>query len=109
MILPDCLEDRLGHVPHRHWNFKADRARRIPQPVKMFFKPKDASVVKANALENSIAVKQTVIEDRNFRARFRIKFSIDVNLRVLDAGRQAWTTFNRRFDYCISSGLVSFR
>jgi len=64
----------------------------------MFFEPEDTPVVKANALENSVAVKQTVIEDRDLRAGFRIEFSVDVNLGFLDAGCRAWTTFDRRFN-----------
>jgi hypothetical protein len=52
----------------------------------MLFEPEDAPVVKANALENSIAVKQAVVEDGYLGGRFWIKSSVDVNLRVLDAG-----------------------
>src|SRR5947207_570893 len=75
----------------------------------MFFEAKDTSVVKANALENSIAVKQTMIQNRNLRVRFWIKFSVDVDFRVLNACGRAGATFNRRFYYCLSSGPASCR
>src|SRR6266567_7960472 len=76
----------------------------------MFFEPKDTSIVKTNALENSIAVKQTMIEHRNLRVRFRVKFSVDINLRFLDTGcGAARTAFYRGFNYCISTRLVNFR
>ena len=76
----------------------------------MFLEPEDTSIVKANALENSVAVKQTMIEDRNLRVSFGIKLPINVNLRVLDARRGGpRATFNRGFNYCLGSRLVSFR
>ena len=74
----------------------------------MFLKPEDTPIIKANALEDSIAVKQTMVEDRNLRIRFRIKFSIDVDFRFLNAGCRAWATFNRRFHNCLGCRLVSF-
>ena len=61
MILANGFEYRLRHIPHRHRNFETDRVRRIPKSREMFLEPKDTPVVKANALENSIAVKQTMI------------------------------------------------
>src|SRR6266496_553328 len=75
----------------------------------MLFEPENAAIVKANALENSIAIKKAMIEDGNFRARFRIKFSVDVNLRFLDAGCRPRPAFDRRFDYCLRSRFVGFR
>src|SRR5437764_2848409 len=75
----------------------------------MFLQPKDTPVVKANAFENSIAIKQTMIQDRNLRVRFGIKLSVDIDFRILNARGRAWASFNRRFYYCLSSRLVSFR
>src|SRR5204863_1850918 len=109
MILPNGFEYRLRHIPHRHGNFETNRARRIPQSMEMFLEPEDTPDVKANAIEDSIAVKQTVIQDRDLRVRFRIKFSIDVNFRFLDARRWTWATFNRRLDDCLVCRFVDFR
>ena len=66
-------------LPSRHRNFEANRTRRIPETIHVFLQAKDAAVVKTNAFENAVAVKQTVIEDRNFRVRFGKKFAVDVN------------------------------
>src|SRR5207247_3104008 len=109
MILPNCLEDRVRHALLRHWNFQADRASRIPQTIQMFAKPENAPVVKANALENSVAVQQTMVEDGDLRVRFGVKFSVDVNLRFLHAQRSGpWATFNSGFTYRIRSRFFSF-
>ena len=43
----------------------------------MFFQPENAPIVKTNAFKNSVAIKQTMIEDGNFRVCFRHKFSVD--------------------------------
>src|SRR6266566_8136854 len=75
----------------------------------MLFEPEDTAVVKANALKNSIAIKQTMVENGYLCAGFRIEFSVDVNLRFLDAGCRARPTFNYRLDNCISSRFVGFR
>ena len=76
----------------------------------MFLEPEDTPIVKANALENSIAVKQTVIEDRNLRVRFGIKFSVDVDFRVLNAcGRAGADLSIAGSTTASSSRLVSFR
>src|SRR5207245_1575211 len=75
----------------------------------MFSKPENAPVVKANALENSVAVQQTMVEDGDLRVRFGVKFSVDVNLRFLHAQRSGpWATFNRGFNYRVRSRFVSF-
>src|SRR6266496_6566872 len=74
----------------------------------MFLESEDAAVVKANTLENSVTVKQTVIENGYLRVRFRIELSVDINLRFFDAGCRARATLHRRFDCRLSSRLVSF-
>ena len=47
----------------------------------MFFHPEDAAIVKANAFENAVAVKQAVIEDRDLGVGLVEEFSVDVNLK----------------------------
>src|SRR6266480_4071170 len=109
MILPDCFEESFRHLLLGHWNFKADRASRIPQTIQMFTKPKNTPNIKTNPLENSVAVQEAVVEHGNFRVRFGVKFSVNVNPRVLDANaRGSWTTFNCRFNCCFRSRLVNF-
>ena len=49
----------------------------------MLLQPEDAAVVKTNAFENSIAIEQTVIEDRNLGVGLVEKFAVDVNLKGL--------------------------
>ena len=56
---------------------RADSQRR----VQVFFHAKDAAIVKANAFENAVAVKQAVIEDRNLGVGLVEKFSVDVDLQ----------------------------
>src|SRR5206468_2644312 len=58
--------------------------------------------------EPDVAVAQMILAN-GFEYRFRVKLSVDVDFRVLNAGGRAGPTFNRRFCYCLSSGLVSFR
>ena len=82
MILPDRFEERLRHALLRHWNFQADRASRIPQPIKMFAESKNTTIIETNPLENSVAVQETIVENGDFRVGFRKKLSINVNLRV---------------------------
>src|SRR5204863_916712 len=72
----------------------------------MFFKSEDSPVVKANSFEDSIAIKQTMIEHGNLRVSFRVEFSVDVDLRFLDAGCPPRPTFDCGFDYCLGTGLV---
>src|SRR5205809_2201309 len=111
MILPDCCEESFRHLLLGHWNFKADRASRIPQTIQMFAKPKNTPIIKTNPLENSVAVQEAVVEHGNFRVRFGVTFSVNVNLRALDAHRGgAWTTFNCRFNcrFCVMLVNVGF-
>src|ERR1700730_18027308 len=63
----------------------------------MFLQSEDSAVVKTNALKNSIAVKQAMIENRNLGVAFRIKFSVDVNLRFLRRGFRRGRFIRRRF------------
>jgi len=75
----------------------------------MLSKPENAPIVKTNPLEDSVAVQQTVVEDRDFSVCLGVKFSVNVNFRVLDSDcGMPWATFNRRFNYCIRSRLMSF-
>ena len=109
MILPDRFEERLRHALLRHWNFQADRASRIPQTIQMFSQPENAPIIKTNPLENSVAVQQAVVEDRDFCVRLGVKFSVDVNLRFLNSHRGgAPATLDCRFNYCVRSRLMNF-
>jgi len=42
----------------------------------VFLQPKDPSVVGANALKHSVAVQQSVVEDRDFCLVFIVVFSV---------------------------------
>src|SRR5882724_3286083 len=100
MILPDCFEERFRHRLLTHWNFEADRASRIPQTIKMFAESKNTTIIETNPLENSVAVQETMVEDGDFRVRFGVKFSVNVNLCFLDAHCGGLRTiFNCRFNY----------
>src|SRR5215472_2259503 len=68
----------------------------------MLFEAKDAAIVKTYALKNSIAVKQTMIEHRYFCVCFRIKFSVDENLRFLDTRCRTRPTFYCRFNCLVA-------
>jgi len=50
------------------------------------FHAKNAAVVKTDALENAVAIKKTVIENRNLRVRRIEEFSVDVNLERFRGG-----------------------
>src|SRR5207302_4364563 len=65
IILPDGLQHCFGHRARRHRDFQTNRTRRIPEPIEMFVQSENAAVVKTDALKNSVAVEQTVIEYGN--------------------------------------------
>src|SRR2546428_7152821 len=68
----------------------------------MFLQAKHPPVVKTDALENSVAIKQPVIEDRDLRFALRVKFSVDINLRLF-GGRRACASFSYRLNCCFAS------
>src|SRR5262249_25850056 len=49
----------------------------------MSFQAEDVTVVETNAFENSVSVKQAVIEYGNFCLALSVEFSIDIDLRLL--------------------------
>src|SRR5450755_1556280 len=49
----------------------------------MLIETENASVVHANSLENTVAVQQSVVEDRNLRLFRRNVFAIQINLHNL--------------------------
>src|ERR1700738_471119 len=67
----------------------------------MLFQPENAAVVKTDSLENSVAVKQTVVENGNLRFSLGIKFSVDVDLRVLRPC-SCRSRFIHRWFYCFT-------
>src|SRR6185503_16443399 len=81
MILPDRFKQRLCHFLPGHGNLETNRARRIPKALQVLLQAKNAAVIKTYALENSVAVEQTMIEHRNLCVCFRIELPVDVNLR----------------------------
>src|SRR5438034_10417545 len=98
MILPDCFEESFRHLLLGHWNFKADRASRIPQTIQMFAKPKNTPIIKTNPLENSVAVQEVVVEHGYCRVRFGVKFSYNLNTHVLNAHySRPWANFKSRY------------
>jgi hypothetical protein len=107
MILPNRLEQSLGHLLPRHRNLEANRTRRVPKPLQVFFEPKNPAVVKPYALKNSVSVEQTMIEDGNFRVCLRVEFSVDVNFCFPDAGRWSLPAFYCRFNCFLDRTLVS--
>jgi len=42
----------------------------------------DPPVVKTNPLEDPVAVEQAVVEHRNLRVLFAVKFSVNIDLHV---------------------------
>src|SRR5207244_8703759 len=68
----------------------------------MFLQAKHPPVVKTDALENSVAIKQPVIEDRDLRFALRVKFSVDINLRLFRR-RRACASFSYRLNCCFAS------
>src|ERR1051325_10456597 len=101
MILTNRFEQRLCHFLPSHRHLETNRTGRIPKPFQVLFQAKNATVVKAYALKNSIAVKQPVIENRNLCVCFRVKFPVDINLRFPDTRFRTRPTF-----YCRLDGLL---
>src|ERR1041385_882043 len=107
MILPNRLDQCFGHFLPRHWDFQANRPRRIPKSVEVFLEAEHTAVVKSDAFEDSVAIKKSMVKDGDLRIRFRVEFSVDVNLRFPDAGRRSRPTFYCRFDRFFGRALVS--
>src|SRR5438105_15709925 len=62
----------------------------------MLFQFKDAAIVKADALENSVSIQKAMIENRNLRLRFRKELAVNINGERL-RGRLCHARLVRRF------------
>src|ERR1041385_8702720 len=65
----------------------------------MFLQSKHPPIVETNPLENSVAIKQSVIEDGNLRFALSMEFSVDINLWLFGS-RHASAIFSYRLNCC---------
>src|SRR5690606_10066724 len=67
-----------------HGNLQQDRLCRIIDAIHVLLHAEDVPLIAANALEDSIAVKQAMIKDADLRVFLGVKVSINVNLEGHD-------------------------
>src|SRR5205085_8123519 len=58
----------------------------------MLFEPEDPAVISPDALEDAIAVKQSMIEHRDLGVLFVAKFSVDINFQAHNDGQATEST-----------------
>ena len=73
-------QHRLHHFLRRHRDGQQDGLGRTKEPVNVFGQFEHAPVVGADALENSVAIKQSVVQHRNPGVFLVVVFSVNVNL-----------------------------
>ena len=72
----DDVRDLLA----RPWHLEADGLGRHLEALEMLFESEDAALIKADALKDAVAVKETVVKDRDLGVSLRIEFSVDVDV-----------------------------
>mgnify|MGYP003693982693 CR=1 FL=1 len=70
----------------------------------MFFEPENSAAIKTDALKNTVAVKQAVVENGNLSAGLVEKFAIDINFRLL--GRAKRRLVRRLFSRSFATVLI---
>ena len=65
------VDDGVGHLLAGHGDLEMDGLGRFIQPVDMLLEPEDAARVGADALEDAVAVEQTVVEDADLGVGLR--------------------------------------
>ena len=90
------LHGRADQFLGRHRDREQQRFRAVVDTPRVLFETEDAPIVKADALEAAVAIKQAVIEDRNLRLRFRDNLSVEVNEQFFrHASRGRWQAARR--------------
>jgi hypothetical protein len=68
-------------------------ARRVEEPVDVLLEPEDAALVEADALEDAVAVQESVIEDGDLCVCLVVEGAVDVDLEhggAADMGARTW-------------------
>ena len=84
---------RLGHLGLRQRDVERDGARGGVEPIEMRVQAEDAAVVDADALEDAVAVQETVVEHRHGRRLAGPHLSIDVDQHDRVPGGPPCVTF----------------
>ena len=82
LVFAARVDDRLHHLRVADRDFQQDCLRRAKQAVDVFLQLEDAAVVGADALEDAVTVKQSVIEHAHLGVLLVVIFSVDVNFHT---------------------------
>src|SRR5262245_12811490 len=85
LISTTRFEDGLRDLHVRHRDVQQDRFGRAKQPVNVLLQLKDAAIVSTDAFENTVAVKQPMVEHRDFGALFVVVLAVDVDFHSENA------------------------
>src|SRR6059036_3824732 len=73
------LEDDVGHLLLRVWDFQVDGLGRVVQPVEVAVQLEDPAVVGPDPFENAVAVEEAMVEHADLRLGLRVELAVDVN------------------------------
>jgi hypothetical protein len=74
-----AFHDNIRHLFRSDRNCQADGFCRFVQAHDVGFEPEDLAVVGANALEDTVAVEESMVEDGDLRVRLGIERAVDVD------------------------------
>ena len=77
------LHDSIHQILLREWSIDPCDSESFEQSIDMFAKVEDYSVVGANAFEDPVAIKETMVINGYFRAALWLVFTVDVDERLL--------------------------
>ena len=90
----------------RHRHFQQNRVGGIKQPVNVLLQFEHPAVVGADALKHAIAVKQAVIEHRDFCVALAVIFAININLHAKRLQTYAIKTAEANVNFRVTRGLL---
>src|SRR2546426_1044812 len=73
------LEDDVGHLLLRVWDFQVDGLGRVVQPVEVAVQLEDSAVVGPDPFENAVAVEEAMVEHADLRLGLRVELAVDVD------------------------------
>ncbi len=61
-------------------HLETDGLGRHLETLEVLFESEDAALIKTDALEDAVAVKEAVVKDRDLGVSLRVEFSVDVDV-----------------------------
>src|SRR4029434_4957096 len=79
------FEDGLRDLRVRHRDVQQDRFGRAKQPINVLLQLKHAAIVSTDAFENTVAVKQPMVEHRDLGVLLVVVLAVDVDFHSENA------------------------